>query len=151
MRTSETRGGDRRVVVVVLDKGDEAVACLTEAARHHNVNAAQVTAVGAFRTAELGFFDPDLRDYRSIPVSEQAEVLTLLGDVATSEGEPTLHLHAVLGRADGSTVGGHLLRGQVWPTLEVIITEVPAELAKRHDPQTGLALIRLPESSWPQQ
>jgi predicted DNA-binding protein with PD1-like motif len=52
-----------------------------------------------------------------------------------------LHLHAVLGRSDGSTVGGHLLRGEVWPTLEAIITEVAPELAKRIDPETGLALI----------
>ena len=50
-------------------------------------------------------------------------------------------MHTVLGRSDGSTLGGHLLRGEVWPTLEVIITEVAPELAKRLDPETGLALI----------
>jgi uncharacterized protein len=131
--------------VVVLDKGDEALSALTEAVRAYRVGAAQVTAVGGFRTAELGFFDPDRSDYDRIPVAEQAEVLTLLGDVAEQDGQPVPHLHAVLGRRGGTTVGGHLLRGEVWPTLEVIITEVPAELAKQHDPQTGLALIRLPD------
>jgi predicted DNA-binding protein with PD1-like motif len=52
-----------------------------------------------------------------------------------------VHLHAVLGRRDGSTIGGHLLRGEVWPTLEVIVAEVGPELTKRIDPQTGLALL----------
>jgi predicted DNA-binding protein with PD1-like motif len=47
----------------------------------------------------------------------------------------------VVGRRDGSTVGGHLLEGHVWPTLEVVLTESPAHLRKKHDPETGLALI----------
>ncbi len=54
-----------------------------------------------------------------------------------------MHAHAVLGRADGSTVGGHLLEGEVWPTLEVVVSEAPATLRKRVDPETGLALIDL--------
>lgn len=101
--------------------------------------------MGGFRAAELGFFDPERMDYDRIPVAEQAEVLSLLGDVAEQDGEPALHLHAVLSGRDGSTVGGHLLHGEVSPTLEVIVTEVPAELAKHRDPETGLALIRLPD------
>jgi len=47
-----------------------------------------------------------------------------------------LHLHAVLGNADGSVVGGDLIEAYVRPTLEVILI-----LRKRKDPETGLALI----------
>src|SRR5207248_8373816 len=54
---------------------------------------------------------------------------------------PTLHAHLVVGRRDGTTLGGHLLEGHVWPTLEVIVTETPAHLRKSLDPETGLALI----------
>jgi predicted DNA-binding protein with PD1-like motif len=144
MRTHATSAAGKRVLVVVMDKGDEAVGCLGDAVRGHGITAAQVTAVGGFRAAELGYFDPQRLDYERIPVAEQVEVLTLLGDVAEQDGEPVLHMHTVLGRRDGSTVGGHLLMGEVWPTLEVIVSEVPAELAKHRDPQTGLALIRLP-------
>ena len=56
---------------------------------------------------------------------------------------PQPHLHAVLGLPDGSTRGGHLLHGQVWPTLEVIIRVTPAELRKTDRPDIGLALIDL--------
>lgn len=58
-----------------------------------------------------------------------------------------MHAHAVLGRRDGSVTGGHLLTGEVWPTLEVVLTEVAAELGKRIDPVTGLALIDLPDGN----
>lgn len=52
-------------------------------------------------------------------------------------------MHAVLGLADGSTRGGHLLEGRVWPTLEVMIREAPAELRKTYRHEVGLALIDL--------
>ena len=146
MRTKEIRENGRRVVVAVLDKGDEAFQAITAAVRDHRLNAAQITAVGAFAQAELGYFDRDQKDYRHIRVDEQVEVLSLLGDVADKDGEPAVHAHAVLGRRDGSVVGGHLLSGQVWPTLEVILTEVAPVLAKRVDPETGLALIDLDAS-----
>jgi uncharacterized protein len=145
MHAYEAGSGGRQTLVVVMDEGDEAMAALTQAVREHGITAAQVTAVGGFRSAELGFYDPDRLEYDRIPVQEQAEVLNLVGDVAASNGQATPHLHTVLGRRDGSTVGGHLLRGDVWPTLEVIVTEVPAELAKTTDPRTGVATINLPD------
>ena len=141
MRVREVHHQTSRVLVVVCDKGEEAVAAVGAALRDQRLLAGRVTAVGGFAEAEVGWFDRAIKDYRRIPVSEQVEVLSLLGDVADQDGEPALHTHTVLGRSDGSTVGGHLLRGHVWPTLEVIVSEVSPDLAKRMDPETGLTLI----------
>ena len=74
---------------------------------------------------------------------EQVEVLSLIGDVALDGEEPTLHAHVVVGRADGTAHGGHLLAARVWPTLEVMLAESPRHLHRRRDPDTALALIRL--------
>jgi predicted DNA-binding protein with PD1-like motif len=49
----------------------------------------------------------------------------------------------VVGRSDGSTLAGHLLEARVRPTLELMITETPTQLRRRHDPESGLALISL--------
>jgi predicted DNA-binding protein with PD1-like motif len=89
----------------------------------------------------LGYFEWDTKQYKKIAVDEQVEVLSLLGDVAVTDEGPTLHLHAVLGKADGSVVGGHLLEADVRPTLEVILIQPPSYLRKRKDPEIGLALI----------
>jgi uncharacterized protein len=89
----------------------------------------------------LRYFDPQTKEYRRIVVEEQVEGLSLLGDVAVAAEGPTLHVHAVLGTADGSVVGGHLLEGYVRPTLEVILIQPRSYLRKRRDPVTGLALI----------
>jgi hypothetical protein len=56
---------------------------------------------------------------------------------------PSLHVHIVLGLADGSTRGGHLLSGTVRPTLEVVLTEVPATLRRKKRADLGIALIDL--------
>jgi predicted DNA-binding protein with PD1-like motif len=130
----------QRVLVLVCDKGEEAVGAIGRALTDYGVHAAQVTAVGGFSGGEVGYFDRET-GYVPIPIDEQVEVLSLLGDVADRDGAPSLHVHTVLGRRDGSTIGGHLMRAEVWPTLEVIVTEVAPELAKRVDPETGVAVI----------
>lgn len=134
---------DENTVVAVLSPGDDAVSELTTLVREQQISGAQVTAVGAFERATVGWFDRAAKDYRPILVDEQCEVLSLVGDVAISESGPELHLHAVLGLADGTTRGGHLLAGEVWPTLEVILRDTPSALRKTARPEIGLALIDL--------
>ena len=132
--------------VVVCDPGDEAVSALTQFARSEQLEAAQITAVGAFEHATVGWFDRAARDYRPIRVDEQCELLSLIGDVAAGQDGPIVHVHAVLGLSDGTTRGGHLLEGRVFPTLEAIVTETPARLRKVMQPDIGIALIDLDRS-----
>jgi predicted DNA-binding protein with PD1-like motif len=128
---------------VVFETGDEVIAGLTAFAKDHRLEASDFTALGAFSSALLGFFDVEQKEFRKIPIGEQAEVLTLVGNVTIEEGEPKVHAHAVLGLADGTTSGGHLLEGRARPTLELILDESPAQLRRRFDAAAGLALIRL--------
>jgi len=99
-------------------------------------------AIGAFSEILLGFFDRERKAYDEIPIREQVEVLALTGNFTEQDTSPRLHAHAVVGKRDGSAYGGHLLRATVFPTLEVVATEVAAELRRAVDPETGVALIR---------
>ncbi|MBR0797418.1 DNA-binding protein [Bradyrhizobium jicamae] len=136
-----------RIYVVVLDSGEEAFATLTEVAKSLNVAAASLTAIGAFEQAMVGWFDLERRTYKKIEVREQCEVLSAVGDVAVADdGQPSLHVHVVLGLADGTTRGGHLVAATVRPTLEVVMTETPARLRRTKRPELGIALIDLEES-----
>lgn len=126
---------------LVFTAGEEVSAGLLAFARAERLSASQFTAIGAFSEVDLGFFEIEKKDYRKIPIREQVEVLSLLGDVSLSDGEPKVHAHVVLGKRDGTAWGGHLLKAIVQPTLEVILTESPAHLKREHDAATGLALI----------
>lgn len=132
----------QKTFALVFDKGDEVVAELTAFAEAERVGAAHFTAIGAFSEVTLGYFQRDRKEYKRMVVAEQVEVLSLLGDIALDPtGVPKAHAHVVVGLSDGQTRGGHLLAARVWPTLEVILVESPAFLRKRHDPDSGLALI----------
>jgi uncharacterized protein len=146
MKAKVVEDADVVTYVVVCDPGDEAVAALAQFARAERLEAAQVTAIGAFERATVGWFDRAAKQYRRIPVDEQCEVLSLIGDVAEGQDGPILHVHVVLGLSDGTTRGGHLLEGLVFPTLEVVVTETPAELRKVMRPDLGIALIDLDRS-----
>ncbi|AGB47733.1 DNA-binding protein [Mesorhizobium sp. B2-5-9] len=134
----------QRTFVVVLDPGEEAFAALTSFAVEQKIGSASLTAIGAFQRATVGWFDLEAKSYRKIPIDEQCEVLSAIGDVATGDdGKPSLHVHAVLGLSDGTTKGGHLLEGTVRPTLEITVVEAPGHLRRRKRAEFGVALIDL--------
>jgi predicted DNA-binding protein with PD1-like motif len=130
-----------RTFALVLGTGDEAMAALVSFATERRLKAAHFTAIGAFSRAVVAYFDWPTKEYRHVPIDEQVEVLSLSGDVTIEDGKPKVHAHAVVGKADATAHGGHLIEGRVRPTLEVILTETPGHLQRRHDPASGLALI----------
>jgi hypothetical protein len=132
----------QRTFAVILATGDEVMGCLKDFVTRERITAAQISAIGALSDVVLEYFDWEKKAYTKIPLREQVEVASLLGDVAEADGKPAIHLHIVVGRRDGSAMAGHLGEAHVRPTLEVILTESPAHLRKRHDPESGLALIR---------
>lgn len=128
--------------VLVFRNGDEVMGLLREHARRSGIRAAHFTALGAFERATLAFFDWETRDYRDIPVEEQVEVTSLVGNIGVNEGEPLIHAHCVLGRPSGEAVTGHLVEGYARPTLELFLTAYDAELRRREDEESGLPLIQ---------
>ena len=132
-----------RTFALVFDKNEDVREPLLAFAREQRISGAQITAIGAFCDATLAFFDRQAKQYKEIPVQEQVEVLSFAGNLGRQDGKPMLHAHVVVSKADGTAVGGHFLRGTVWPTLEMMILETPQFLHRVHDEETGLALIDL--------
>jgi predicted DNA-binding protein with PD1-like motif len=136
----------RRTFAVILKTGDEVFSSMKNFAAREHIAAAQITAIGALSDVVLRYFDWETKKYQSIPVREQVEVASLIGDVALDpKGKPAVHIHIVVGRHDGTAMAGHLGEAHVRPTLEAIVEEAPAYLQKVHDADTGLALIKTKE------
>jgi uncharacterized protein len=132
---------EEKVYAVIFHKGDEALSGLTDFSIQYKIEDAHFTAIGAVSSATLAWLDLSKKTYRRISVSEQAEVLSMIGDIAVFEGKPVVHTHAVLGRSDGSTVGGHVFELNVNPTLEVFVTVNSTPLRKKPDAASGMKLI----------
>ena len=137
--TLDTPG--EKTYAIVFAKGDEALSGLTDFAIKNNVQDAHFTAIGAVSDATLAWLDLPKKNYHPIPVTQQVEVLSLVGDVAAFHGKPVVHMHAVLGKPDGTTVGGHVFELHVNPTLEVFMTANSTPLHKKADDASGMKLI----------
>jgi predicted DNA-binding protein with PD1-like motif len=143
MRAKVLNESPERTIALILDRGDEVMSALQRFAVEHSLSASRLTAIGAFESAVLGYFDWERKIYERIPVDEQVEVLSLVGDIALDGAKPRVHAHAVLGRRDGKAIGGHLLEARVRPTLEVMVIDSPEYLRRVCDPVSGIALIRI--------
>jgi predicted DNA-binding protein with PD1-like motif len=143
MKVQLIRDGDAKEYAVIFAKGDEAFSGIMEFAKKYHVASGHFTAIGALSRATLGWFDLQEKMYRKIPINEQIEVLSMIGDFALYQGKPALHTHMTVGHRDGRTSGGHVIEAVVSPTLEVFVTVEPAPLKKEYDPETGLTLIAL--------
>lgn len=133
----------RREWALVFDPGEEVTAGLKRFAEDEYLKAAHFEGIGAFADVTVGWFDLQTKTYRPTEIADQVEVLSLIGDVAESQEKPSIHGHICVAKQDGSAHGGHLLRGHVRPTLEMIVTESPTHLRKTFRPEFGLALIDL--------
>ncbi len=143
VRTMDEQHEGNRSFVLVFDTGDEVMESLIAFARMNGVKAGHFTAIGALQDVVLAWFDPAAKDYKHIPINEQVEIGSLVGNISVYEGEPKIHAHLSVSKHDGTAMAGHLIQAHVRPTLELFVTELPEALERKKDEASGLPLINL--------
>lgn len=110
----------------------EIVEELSRVAKAEEFGASSFKAIGALSHVQLGWFDWETKRYETVvELTEQVELLSMIGDIALKGGAPQVHAHAIVGRRDGKAYDGYLLKAIVRPTCELILTESPEHLKKR--------------------
>jgi predicted DNA-binding protein with PD1-like motif len=126
MTTHVVNESARRTFVLAYEAGEEVVEGLTALARKEGIQLASFYGIGALQAVTLGFFNPQTEQYDERPLDEdQVEVISLLGVIAADGGSPSVNAHIAVGRRDGSTAGGHLIRGVVRPQAMLTIAVLP--------------------------
>src|SRR5882672_4170379 len=95
-------GEPTKQYAVIFYEGDEAFSGLLEFAQQYHVTSAHFTAIGAVNGATLGWFDPQRKMYKKIPIQGQHEVIGMSGDIALYQGKPVVHTHMLVGESDGT-------------------------------------------------
>ena len=116
---------------------------LASFAGEQGIKAAEISGIGAFQRAVIGFLDLETQEYDRIPVDEDTEVLSILGNLSIVDDEPRVHAHVTLSKSDASAVGGHLFEGICGATLEIFIRQEPGEFRRVTDDAVGIPLIDL--------
>lgn len=136
-----SENGGAKNYAIILAKGDEVMSGLTDFARQNKVTSASFTAIGAFSHATVAWFDDGRKEFRLIPIKQQVELVSMIGDIALVNDQPAVHTHVAVASSDGTVRGGHVINAFVFPTLELFMTVYPTPLHKESDKATGLKLI----------
>ena len=127
-------------LMVRLKHDADLIQSIAELARSRGIEAGSFTAIGALKSARLGYYDQKNHDYREIKIDSPHEMASCVGNVSLSDGEPFVHAHVVLADEKGSTKAGHLLQGIVF-AAEVHLRQLKGpRLERKHDEVTGLWL-----------
>jgi predicted DNA-binding protein with PD1-like motif len=94
----------------------------------------------SFRNLKAGIGLPVSED-KTVPVEEAGpfELLSFEGTFVPMDGEPRYNVHVLLGREDGSVIGGHLFAARVFTTLEIVLVRLGGStVVKASSDVTGL-------------
>jgi len=118
------------VILSRLMPDDDLFTSLKKIAKDHGIERGVIlSAIGSLKNVVF----VNVRPHTGIPVKtedmieiEEAgpfELLSLEGNFFPSQedGEPVIHLHAILGTSSGAVTGGHLLKARVFTTAEIIL------------------------------
>ncbi|RYY34216.1 MAG: DUF296 domain-containing protein, partial [Sphingobacteriaceae bacterium] len=87
------QSGSSKTYVLIFAKGDEILSGLTEFAQKYNVKNARFTAMGDALSAKVGWYDKSKKMFKVIPITEPAEITSLVGDIAVYNDKPAVHAH----------------------------------------------------------
>lgn len=136
--------GTERDVVVRLMDGEDLVGELLRLPVDAGIVAC---GIGMLREIELGYWNGEV--YEKHSVDEPVELVSLQGTIARLGDERIVHVHACVGRRDGSALAGHLFSGTVHNTAEIALS-LPRGIALERKPEkNGLSGLcpRLQRSS----
>lgn len=126
------------LIYIRLHQGEDLFESLREVCGKCNVRTGVViSGIGMLKQAELNYF-VKTGDYSPVLYPEPMELVSLAGSVIHQEGEYHFHLHAVLGRANKEAVAGHLSRGKVNVTNEIVVLKTDIPACREKEDETGL-------------
>jgi len=116
---------------------------LEKACKKHKVQTAVViSGIGQLKNFKLGYFKQK-NDYTPQEFKNPYELLNLSGNIALINKNYEFHLHACLGDKNKNVIGGHLIKGIVEVTGEIVLLLTKIKLNRYTSKKTGLRTLDL--------
>jgi predicted DNA-binding protein with PD1-like motif len=128
---------------IVFEHGDDVLPGLLEVARAAGVQSGAMTGLGAVGAIQLAYYDLATKSYRRRDFEGDHEIGALCGNITRLDGEPLVHMHAVIGGPDFAAFTGHVMQARCGATLEVFLHDWAAGIDRRMDAAIGLNLCTL--------
>ena len=131
----------KRTYLGHLHNGADLLESLTELVQKQHIRTGRIQGIGATTHAVVAYYDQNTKKYNPLEFNDGMEILNLNGNISIREGKPFVHVHILLGDAEGKVFGGHLMPGTKLFACEVFIEEFEGEeLVRTYEDKTGLFL-----------
>lgn len=128
--------------LLVLDRGEEIIASLTEFAQQQYIRSGCFSGIGAVENTTLAYYDLDMKKYLAREFPDRMELVSLNGNFAFLNDKPFAHCHVTISGRDCVSYAGHLMKATISATGEIYITVTTNEIVRGLDEFTGLNLIQ---------
>ena len=137
-------GKINRVFLVTFSHGENFISGIKDFIKSKDIRFGTINIIGAFRSAEIVTGpiktecppEPDFRKF------EDAHEVLGFGFLTNTQGDVNLHFHGTIGKGDSTVVGCLRQGGEVFVTIEALVTEIDNIQAKRYlDDKTKCNLL----------
>lgn len=131
--------------LIRLLRGEDVNESIEKFCRELNIKNASVSGIGSIENPTLAHYRVDSKKYKEKILNGIFELTSLIGTVGVFENEPLVHVHVTLSNEEMKAFGGHLVKGRVSATVELVLTVFDTKFTKSHDNEIGLKLWDLEE------
>jgi uncharacterized protein len=120
--------------VIRMEIGEEIQDALRQFAQAIPLKGAFYQGIGTLSLVELAYFCTSEKEYQRKFFGEEYEMITLIGNISSLNGTPAPHSHVTLSDRNFQTYSGHLIRGVISVTAEIILMPIDIPLSRKLDP-----------------
>lgn len=136
---------DSNKYLMRLLRGEEVNAEIKKFCKELNIKNAGISGIGSIENPTLAHYRVDTKKYKEKMLNGIFELTSLIGTVGVFEDEPLVHVHVSLSDEEMRAFGGHLVKGSVSATVEIVLTVYGSKNTKSYDKKIGLKLWDFPE------
>lgn len=126
-----------------IDQGEEIINSIKAFCNTYNIRSGMISGLGSVTEAELGLYDIEKNEYLKKEYKGIFEIASMNGNISSMNGQPYLHIHAVLSDKECKTSGGHFAKGIVGATCEVVVISFENDADRIFSDEIGLNLLNI--------
>ncbi len=128
--------------LLALYRGDYLVASVEQFCQKEKIKNGFFVGLGAVDEVELAHYSVAKKKYSAKKFHQPLEMISLVGNVFSQEKKDlVIHSHAIFGRKDLRTLGGHLVEAKIAGVGEIIFFPLKSRIKKEFDSKTGLKIL----------
>ena len=123
-----------------FDRGEKILESIKRFVQENEIPSGVLSGVGAVMNTRLGFYHLDRKKYDERLFRDEAELVSLLGNVSWFDGQPVIHCHVCIGDTEFRAMAGHLFEADVAVTVEIFLAVKGERIVRKFRPDVGLNL-----------